>query len=188
MMTAMNKPPEPHSDSEDSDSPPPPPSTSHTTALPSKSKSFTYQPNIKSKLLSLKNKNLMRSSSLRKSFSTPNISPSYPITITPPVIENPSPPPPDFNLLITPNKNISPCHSQLSSPPCFHNSPLLDDTNFSNSSNDSPIHNIWQSNKLHPPTPPPIKTNDIPLTSVSTIFDQPESPVKTYSSCRFPPE
>ena len=41
---------------------------------------------------------------------------------------------------------------------------------------------------MYPPTPPPIKTNDIPLTSVNNIFDPPDSPVKVYSSCRFPPE
>ena len=42
--------------------------------------------------------------------------------------------------------------------------------------------------KFTPPTPPPNKTNDIPLTSVKSIFDQTESPVKTYSFCRFPPQ
>ena len=41
---------------------------------------------------------------------------------------------------------------------------------------------------MYPPTPPPIKIKDIPLTSVNSIFDQSESPVKTYSSCRSPPE
>ena len=39
-----------------------------------------------------------------------------------------------------------------------------------------------------PPTPPPMKFNDIPLTSVNSIFNQPESPVKIYSSGRFPLE
>ena len=33
-----------------------------------------------------------------------------------------------------------------------------------------------------------IDTNDNPLTYVNSIFDQPENPVKTYSSCRFPSE
>ena len=52
MMTAMIKNSEPHSESEDSDSPqPPPPNSQNPTP---KSKSFTYQPNIKSKLFSLK--------------------------------------------------------------------------------------------------------------------------------------
>ena len=57
LMTAMNKPPDSHSDSEDSDSSQPPPSTSHVRSPHSKPKSPTYQPNIKSKCLSLKNKN-----------------------------------------------------------------------------------------------------------------------------------
>ena len=35
---------------------------------------------------------------------------------------------------------------------------------------------------------PPIRTIDIPLPSVDSIFDQSKSPVKIYSSCRFPPE
>ena len=171
MMTAMIKPPDPHSDSEDSDSRPPPLSTSHTKSLSSKSKSFIYQPNIKSKPT--------------KPLSTPNISPSYPIINTTPVIENSSSPPPNYNLHINPQVNLSSRHSQLpplSSPPYFHISPLPVDTDFNNSSNDSLIHNEWQSTKLHPPTPLPIKTNDIPLTSVNSMFDQPESPVKT---CNF---
>ena len=51
-----------------------------------------------------------------------------------------------------------------------------------------PYITIGQSTKIDPPTPPPIKTNDIPLTSVNNIFDPPDSPVKVYFSCRFPPE
>ena len=179
-----------HSDSEDSDSPQPPPSISHTKSSNPKPKSPNYQPNTKTKLLSSKNKNLMHRSPPTKPFSS-SISQSHPSSNTPPVNENCSPPPPNYNLHFTPHNNLSPRHSQsppLSSPPHFHNSPLPDDTNCDNSSNDSPIHNIWQSTKIYPPTPSPIKTNDIPLTSVNSIFDQPESPVKTYSSCRFPPE
>ena len=78
--------------------------------------------------------------------------------------------------------------SSLSSPLNLHISPPPDDTNCDNSSTDFPIHNLWQSTKTYPPTPPPIKTNDIPLTSVNNFFDPPDSPVKVYSSCRFPPE
>ena len=187
----MIKPPDSHSDSEDSDSSQPPPSTSHTKPPHSKPKSSNYQPNIKSKLLSLKIKNLMHKSSPTKPLSTSNISPSYPISNTPPVLENCSPPPPNYNLHINPHNNLSPRHPQspsLSSPPYFHSSLLPEDTSCDNSSNEFPKHNVWQSNKIYPPTPPPIKTNDIPLTSVNSIFDQPENPIKTYSSCRFPPE
>ena len=93
--------------------------------------------------------------------------------------ENCSPSPPNYNSHITPHNNLSPRHSQsppLSYPPNFLNYHLPDDTNCDNSS------------KIYPPTPPPIKTNDIPLTSVNSIFEQSESPVKTCSSCRFPPE
>ena len=179
-----------HSDSEDSDSPQSPPSNSHTKSLNPKAKSLNYHPNIKTKLRSLKNKNPMHRSPPTTPLSH-SISQSYPISNTPPVNENCSPPPPNYNSHIIPHNNLSPRHSQsppLSSPPYFHNSPLPDDTNCGNSSNDSPIHNIWQSTKIYPPTQPPIKTNDIPLTSVNSIFDQSESPVKTYSSCRFPPE
>ena len=69
------------------------------------------------------------------------ISQSCPISNTPPVNETCSPPPPNYNLHITPQNNLSPRHSQsapLSSPPYFHISPLPDDTNCDNSSNDSP--------------------------------------------------
>ena len=152
-MTAMNKPPDSHSDSEDSDSSQPPPSTSHVRSPHSKPKSPTYQPNIKSKRLSLKIK--MRRTSPRKPLSTSNISPSYPVSVTPPVLENGTspPPPPNYNLHINPQNNSSPRHFQLpplSSPPYFDNSPLPDDTNCDNFSNDSPIHNVWQSTKVYP--------------------------------------
>ena len=117
-MTAMINSPEPHSDSEDYDSPQPSPSTSHTKSSPLNSKTSTYQPNIKSNLFGLKIKNIIPRSSPTKPLPTPNISPSYPIT--PPVIENSSPPPPNYNLHINPQNNLSPLHSQLtslSSPP-----------------------------------------------------------------------
>ena len=105
--------------------------------------------------------------------------------------ENSSPPPPNYNSHLPPQNNLSPRPPQissLSSPLYLHNSPPPDDTICDNSSTDSPIQNLWQSTKIYPPTPPPIKTNDIPLTSVNNIFDPPDSPVKVYSSCRFPPE
>ena len=190
MMTAMNKSSDSHPDSEDSDSPQSPPSNSHTKSLNPKPKSPNYQPNIKTILLSLKNKNLMHRSLPTKPLSS-SISQSYPISKSPPVNENCSPPPLNDNSHITPHNNLSLRHSQSppsSSPPYFHNSPLPDDTNCDNSSNDSPIHNIWQSTEIYPPTPPPIKTNDMPLTSVNSIFDQSESSVKTYFSSRFLPE
>ena len=59
---------------------------------------------------------------------------------------------------------------------------------FGNSFNTAPIHNVRQSTKIYPPTPPPKKINDIPLTSVNSIFNQREGPAKTYSSYHFPPE
>ena len=68
MMTAMIKPPDSHSDSEDSDFPQPPPSTSHTKPPHSKPKSSNYQRNVKSKLLSLKNKISCKSPLLRNLF------------------------------------------------------------------------------------------------------------------------
>ena len=91
------------------------------------SDSHNYQPNIKTKPLSLKNKNLMH-----RSFPTKHLSSSISQSYTPPVLGNCSPPPPNYNLHITPHNNFSPRHSQsppLSSPPYFHNSPLPDDTN-----------------------------------------------------------
>ena len=154
MMTAMIKPPDSHSDSEDSDSPQPPPSTSNTRSPHSKSKSSNYQLHIKSKFVSLKNKNIMNRSSTTKPLAIPNISPPYPNINTPPVLESCSPPPPISNLHTNPHNYLSLRHSQLpplSSPPSFHNSALSDDTNCDNSSNDSPIHNAWQSKKIHPP-------------------------------------
>ena len=55
MMTARIKASDSHSDSEDSDSPQSPPSNFHTKSLNPKPKSLNYQPNNKTKLLSLKN-------------------------------------------------------------------------------------------------------------------------------------
>ena len=72
----------------------------------------------------------MHRSSPTRPLPTSNISQSYPIINTPPVIEN-SFPPPNYNLHITPKNNLAPRHSQLpplSSPPYFHYSPLPDDT------------------------------------------------------------
>ena len=187
LMTAMIKSSDSHSDS---DSPQSPPSNSHTKSLNPEHKSPNYQPNIKTKHRNLKNENAMQRSSPTKCLSS-SVSQSYLISNTPPVKENCSPPPPNYSSHIIPPNNLSPRHSQshpLSSPPYFQTSSLPDDTNCDNSSNGSHIHNIWQSTKFYHPTPPSIKTNDIPLTSVNSIFDQSESPVKSYSSCRFLPE
>ena len=195
MMTAMIKSTHSPSDSDDSDSPHSPFVKTHTTSSSPKPRPPKYHTNIETKLLNLRNKNQMQRSS-------PNSSPikllsSSSLHTTPTDhthssnTEDYSPPPPNYNSHLPPHNILSPRHSQLSplsSPPYFHNSPLPDDTNCDNSSNDSPIHNIWQSTKIYPPTPPPIKTNDIPLPSVNIIFDPPDSPVKVYSSCRFPPE
>ena len=92
MMTAMIKPSDSHSDSEGSDSPQPPPFNFHTKSLNPKPKSPNYQPNIKTKLLSLKNKDIMHRYSPTKPLSS-CISQSYPISNTPPVNETCSPPP-----------------------------------------------------------------------------------------------
>ena len=108
MMTAMIKHSDSHSESENSDSPQPPPSTSYTRPPHSISKSSHYQTNIKSKLLSLKNKNPMHRSSPTKPLSSSNI------CNTPPVLDNYSLPPPDFNLHINPHNNLSTRHSQSS--------------------------------------------------------------------------
>ena len=134
--------------------------------------------------------------------SSPNSSPTKPLSssVLPSAptdqtqsfnTEDSSPPPPNYNSHLLSHNNLShrPAQiSSLSSRLYLHNSPPPDDTNCDNSSTDSPIHNLWQSTKIYPPTPPPIKTNDITLTSVNNLFDPPDSPVKVYSSCRFPPE
>ena len=93
-MAAMNKPSDSHSCSEVCDSPQPPPSTSHTKSPHLEPKSSNYQPTIKSKLLSVKNKNIVLRFSPTKHLS-PNTSSSYPISNTPPVLESCSPPPPN---------------------------------------------------------------------------------------------
>ena len=195
MMTAMIKSTHSSSDSDYFDSPHSPLPKNNTTSSKPKPRPPKYHTNIKTKLLNLKNKNPMQRSS-------PNSSPIKPLSSSvlhatpinptqPPNTEDYSPPPPNYNSHLSPHNNYSLQHSQLpplSSPPYFHNSPLPDDTNCDNSSTDSPVHNLWQSTKIYPPTPPPIETDDIPLTSVNNIFDPPDSPVKVYSSCRFPPE
>ena len=146
-MTAMNKSPDSHSDSPQAST-----STSNTRSPHSKPKSSNYQPNINSKFLSLKIKNILNRSSPAKRLSSSNISPPYPINNTPPVLESCSPPPPNYNFYTNTHNNLSPRQSQLpslSSPLNFHNSPLSDDTNCDNSSNDSPILNAWQSTKIY---------------------------------------
>ena len=47
---------------------------------------------------------------------------------------------------------------------------------------------VWQSTKVYPPTPQPMKINSIPLATVNSISNQPDKVVKIHSSCRFPPE
>ena len=190
MMTAMIKSSNSPSDPNDSDSPHSPLAKTHTLSPIPKPRPPKYHTNIKTKLLNLKNKTPMQRFS-------PNSSPSKPISSsplphpTPPNTEDHLLPPPHYNSHLSSHNNLSPRPPpipSLTSSLYLHNSPPPDDTNCDNSSNDSPIHNLWQSTKLYPPTPPPIKTNDIPLTSVNNIFDPSDSPVKVYSSCRFPPE
>ena len=189
MMTAMIKSSNSQSEPDDSDSPHSPLAKTHAISSSPKPRPSKYHTNIKTKLPNLKNKNPMQRSS-------PNSSPIKPLSSsllhsTPTDhaqssnIEDYSPPPPNYNSHLPPHNNLSPRppqKSSLSSPLYLHNSPPPDDTNCDNSSNDSPIHNLGQSTKIYPPTPLPIKTNDIPLTSVNNIFDPSDSPVKFYSS------
>ena len=103
----------------------------------------------------------IKKSSLEKSSSL-NISPPYPYSLT----DNTSTPPPNYNLHINPPNHFSPRHSQLPSlsSPDLHNSIPPGATNIDNSSNQSLVHNVWQSTKIYPPTPPPMKFKHIPLT------------------------
>ena len=191
MMTAMIKSTNPHPDSDDSDSPNSPLAKNQNLSSSPNFRPPKYHSQIKTKILNLKNKSPMPRSSPP---SSPIKPPSSSILHPNPNdhtqssnVETSSPPPPNYNS----HNNLSPQPPQLSSlssPLYLHNSLTHDDTNCDNSFTDSPIHNPWQSIKCYPPTPPPIKTNDIPLTSVNNIFNPPESPVKVYSSCRFPPE
>ena len=131
----------------------------------------------------------MQCSSPKKCSSSIICPPCHLIT-TLPSLDGNSPPPPFYNLHKTPSNKTSPHDSQLSP---FSSPPYIqffspEDTTFDNSSNNFSIHNVWQSTKLYPSTPPLLKINDITLTTVNSIFNQPDSPVKIYSSCRFPPE
>ena len=172
MMTAMIKSSNSPSDPNDSDSPHSPLAKTHTLSSSPKPRPPKYHTNIKTKLLNLKNKTPMQRFS-------PTFSPSKPISSpiphsTPPNTEDHLLPPPHYNSHLSSHNNLSPRPPQipsLTSSLYLHNSPPPDDTHCDNSSNDSPIHNLWQSTNFYPPTPPPIKTNDIPLTSVNNIFD-----------------
>ena len=134
-------------------------------------------------------KPLIKKSLPRKSTSL-EISPPYPSITTPSIIDNTSPLP-HYSLYNNPPNNFSLRRSQLPSlysPPYLHNSIPPEGTNIENSSNNSPVHNIWQSTRIYPPTPPSMKFNGIPSTSVNCLFTPPESPAKILSSCRFSPE
>ena len=195
MITAMTKSSNSQSKSDDSDSPHSPLAKTHTISSSPKSRHPKYHANIKTKLLNLEYKTPTQRSSPNSSSIKPLSSSVLHPTPTDHAqifnTEDSSPPPPNYNSHLPPHNNLSPRPPQISSLPSplyLHNSPPPDDTNYDNSSNDSPIHNLWQSTRIYPPTPPPIKTNDIPLTSVNDIFDPSDSPVKVYSSCRFPPD
>ena len=147
MMTAMIKPPDSNSNFDDSASPQSPCSTSNAkiNSQHSTTKSTRFKPNIRSKLLSLKNKNIMQRSPPTKPSSNFKILPPYPIFTTPQLAERCSLPLPNYSLHTNPRNIFRPHHSHfssLSSPPYFHNSPSAEDTVFDNSSNDSPIHNV----------------------------------------------
>ena len=151
------------------------------------SKGTKYKPNFKCKLLGLENKNTMQRFSPKISPSFTNLSPPYPFVTTSQSTEKYSPRlliifyeislPKIIHLVTIPRY-----HSQipsLSSPPYIQISISPEDTNFDISLNYSPIHNLWQSTEIYPTTPPPVKFNDIPLTSVNCILNQPDSPVKS---------
>ena len=117
------------------------------------------------------------------------ISPTYPLITTPQSPDSNSPPP-NFNLHSTPPNLLSSRHSQLpslSSPSLIHGPNSPEDTAF-DTSNKIPIHKVWQSTKIYPPTPPLMNFDGITLISVNSVFNQPDRPSKIYSSCRFPPE
>ena len=194
MMTAMLNSSNSHSESDDSDSPHSPLAKTHIPSSSPKPRPPTYHTKIKTKILNLKNKPPMPRSSPNSSPTKPLFSSVLHSAPTDPTqsfnTEDSSPPPPTYNSHLPSHNILSPRPPQissLSSPLYLHNTPP-DDTKCDNSSTDSPVHNPRQSTKIYPPTPPPIKTNDIPLTSVNNIFDPPDSPVKVYSSCHFPPE
>ena len=72
-----------------------------------------------------------------------------------------------------PLNNLSPRHSQLPPmTPRLYNFTTLEDAIFDTSSHNSPVHNVWQSTKTYLTTPPPMEFNDIPLTSVDSLFIQ----------------
>ena len=157
MMTAMIKSSNSQSESDDSVSPHSPLAKTHTISSSLKPRPPKYHTNIKTKLPNIKNINPMQRSS-------PNSSPIKPLSSS--VLhstptdhaqssntEDYSPPSPNYNSHLPPHNNLStrpPQISPLSSPLTLHNSPLPDDTNCDNSSNGSPIHNLWQSTKIYP--------------------------------------
>ena len=138
---------------------------------------------------SQKNYTLQRSSTF--TYTSPShISPPYPPITTPPLSENTSFHPPNYNLHSIFHTFLSPRLSQLHqlTSLCLHKSISSNDTIFDNSSDNSPVHKVWQSTKICPPTPPAMKFLHILITSVNSIFNQPEIPLTVYSSCRIPPE
>ena len=119
-----------------------------------------------------------------------NISPPYPLVTTPKLTDNTSTPPHHLVILYIIILVIL-FHSQLpslSSPPFMHNSNSPEDTNFENSSNIFLIHSKCQSTKIYPATLFHMNFDDIPIPSVDSLSNQPDSPVKTFASFRFPPE
>ena len=108
----------------------------------------------------------------------------YPPFITSPLTDNISPPRSKFNLHNNPPNNFSPRHFKL--PSLSFSSFLLiyippEETNIDNFSKTSDVHNVWQSTKIYPPTPPLMKVKGIPLTSVNCMFTPLECHAKIYS-------
>ena len=158
MMTAMIKSSNSPSNPNDSDSPHSPLAKTHTLSSSPKPRPPKYHTNIKTKLPNLKNKTPMQRFS-------PNSSPSKPISSPIPHstptnhaqysnTEDHSLPPANYFSHLSSHNNLSPRPPQIPSLPShlyLLNSPPPDDTNCDNSSNDSPIHNLWQFTKLNPP-------------------------------------
>ena len=102
-----------NSDFDPSDTPPRPHSECKFNPKLKHSTVSNYKSEIKSKFLGLENKTTMQRSSPTKPPSNTNIFPPYPLTSTPQLIGNNSPP--NLNLHTNPPNNLSPRYSQLPS-------------------------------------------------------------------------
>ena len=132
-------------DFDDFDTSSPPNSKSTINTSLKHSKINKYKPNRESNLSGLKTKIPCKDHHKNLPFS-----PHVPFISTPQLFENNSSPPPNHNLHNNRPNNLSPRLfplPPLSSPPYLH-SCSCEDTIFDNPSNNSPIHNVWQSTKF----------------------------------------